>query len=218
MGRNFSFCFTTIEFPSSPENTLPENHSRPFSNHSPPSLWIKNFNSLYEDSAAADPDHLSSSESEIDTGGGTPEFSTAVASQRFFFSSPGRSNSIIDSSSSRASTSSSSSSYAQPNQKENDTVSGGGGIAVPTYSPDPFADFRRSMQEMVEARAAHDVRENWDYLHELLMCYLSLNPKSTHKFIVGAFSDLVVSLMIGKGRPPETPFSDGKCKISRKCV
>ncbi|KAL6516083.1 hypothetical protein OROGR_019388 [Orobanche gracilis] len=221
MARTLSFCFTTIEFPSSPENTLPENHSRPFSNHSP-SLLIKNFNSLYEDSAsaasAADPDHISTSESEIDTDGGTPEFSTAVASQRFFFSSPGRSNSIIDSSSSRASTSSSSSLSAQPNQKESDTVSCGGGIAVPRYSPDPFADFRRSMQEMVEARAAHDVRENWDYLHELLRCYLSLNPKSTHKFIVEAFSDLVVSLMIEKGRPPETPSSDGKCKISRKCV
>ncbi|GFP92309.1 transcription repressor ofp12, partial [Phtheirospermum japonicum] len=94
----------------------------------------------------------------------------------------------------------------------------GGGVAVPTYSPDPFADFRRSMQEMVEAREVHDVRESWDYLHELLMCYLSLNPKSTHKFIVGAFADLLVSLMTEKGRR-ETPFAaGGECEVSRQCV
>ncbi|KAL0419887.1 UNVERIFIED_CONTAM: Transcription repressor OFP11 [Sesamum radiatum] len=73
---------------------------------------------------------------------------------------------------------------------------------------------------MVEAREIHDVRENWDYLHELLMCYLSLNPKSTHKFIVGAFADLLVSLIASspeKGRR-KTPSSAGKCKISRQCV
>ena len=28
---------------------------------------------------------------------------------------------------------------------------------------------------------------NWEFLHELLLCYLALNPKNTHKFIVGAF-------------------------------
>ncbi|KAG9142746.1 hypothetical protein Leryth_005501 [Lithospermum erythrorhizon] len=69
----------------------------------------------------------------------------------------------------------------------------GGSIAIPTYSPDPYADFRRSMQEMVETHGNIDVRANWDYLHELLMCYLSLNPKSNHKFIVGAFADLIKS-------------------------
>ncbi|KAI3449653.1 hypothetical protein Pfo_006318 [Paulownia fortunei] len=211
MARNLNFCFTKIKSLSSPEHTFPENHSRPS-----PSLLIKNFNSLYENfhPAAATSDHHSTSESETDSAS-TPDFATVFASQRFFFSSPGRSNSIIDSSSSLASTSSSTS----LNQPENDTVSGGS-IAVPTYSPDPFMDFRRSMQEMVEARQIHDVRENWDYLHELLMCYLSLNPKSTHKFVVGAFADLLVSLMTS---PPEkgrrkTPFPDGKCKISQQCV
>lgn len=58
-------------------------------------------------------------------------------------------------------------------------------------------DFRRSMQEMVEARPElmNDVKSNWDTLHELLLSYLALNPKSTHKFILGAFSDLIVTLM-----------------------
>ncbi|KAK4418408.1 Transcription repressor OFP11 [Sesamum alatum] len=217
MARNLNLCFTKIRSLSSPEHTLPENHGRRFSNPSP-SLLIKNFNSLYDSfNAAASDDHHSTSESDTESSSATPDFATAFASQRFFFSSPGRSNSIIDSaaSSSIASTSSSTS----LNQHENDTVSGDS-IAVPTYSPDPFLDFRRSMQEMVEAREIHDVRENWDYLHELLMCYLSLNPKSTHKFIVGAFADLLVSLMPSspeKGHR-KTPSPAGKCKISRQCV
>nr|KYP43331.1 hypothetical protein KK1_035234 [Cajanus cajan] len=71
-----------------------------------------------------------------------------------------------------------------------------GSVAVATYSPDPYVDFRRSMQEMVEARPElMDVKSNWNILHELLLCYLALNPKSTHKFILGAFADLLVSLM-----------------------
>ncbi|KAK6164660.1 hypothetical protein DH2020_001524 [Rehmannia glutinosa] len=217
MAKNLNFCFTKIKSPPSPEHTLPVNHSRPFSNPSP-SLLIKNFNSLYENlnSAAA-----AASDSDTDGDGdsaATPDFATAFASQRFFFASPGRSNSIVDSSSSAVSVASTSSSTSS-NQPENDAVSGGS-IAVPTYSPDPFVDFRRSMQEMVEAREIHDVRENWDYLHELLMCYLSLNPKSTHKFIVGAFADLLVSLMTPpseKGRR-KMPFPDGKHTISRQCV
>ena len=55
------------------------------------------------------------------------------------------------------------------------------------------------MQEMVEARDLVDVKANWDDLHELLLCYLAMNPKSTHKFIIGAFADLLVSLMAAEG-------------------
>ncbi|XP_019168724.1 PREDICTED: transcription repressor OFP16-like [Ipomoea nil] len=103
-------------------------------------------------------------------------FSTVLASERFFFSSPGRSNSIVDSSES-------------PSPNPTPLISGG--VAVQTDSPDPLADFRRSMQEMVEAHESTDS----DFLHSLLLCYLNLNPKHTHKYIVGAFSDLIVSLV-----------------------
>ncbi|KAK4482279.1 hypothetical protein RD792_009431 [Penstemon davidsonii] len=178
MPRNLNLCFIKIKYPvftTDPPPLPQNNHSR---------LLFNNFNSLYDVNAAT-------SDSDSDT---PPDFATAFASNRFFFSSPGRSNSIVDSSS-LASTSSSMLS------NENDTIADGS-IAVPTYSPDPFIDFRRSMQEMVEARELHDVRENWDCLHELLMCYLSLNPKSTHKFIVGAFADLLVSLTTSTS-PPE---------------
>lgn len=105
-----------------------------------------------------------------------PDFSNIFASQRFFFSSPGNSNSIID--------------FPPENPK---VVTGG--VAVQTYSPDPYSDFRRSMQEMVEAHELTNVKANWGFLHELLLCYLNLNPKHTHKYIIRAYSDLVVSLM-----------------------
>ncbi|KAI7982200.1 40S ribosomal protein S18 [Camellia lanceoleosa] len=38
------------------------------------------------------------------------------------------------------------------------------GIAVPTYSLDPYNDFQQSMQEMVEASEFIDMRSNWEYL------------------------------------------------------
>lgn len=63
-------------------------------------------------------------------------------------------------------------------------------------------------------------KSNWEFLHELLLCYLALNPKSTHKFIIGAFADLLVSLMPspGGGDGGELPeFTAGVCEISR-CV
>ncbi|XP_060181339.1 transcription repressor OFP12 [Lycium barbarum] len=109
-----------------------------------------------------------------------PDFSNVFASQRFFFSSPGNSNSIVDFPATLS-----------PEKREVVT----GGVAVQTYSPDPYSDFRRSMQEMVEAHELTDVKANREFLHELLLCYLNLNPKHTHKYIIGAFSDLVVSLM-----------------------
>ncbi|KAL2510692.1 Transcription repressor OFP12 [Abeliophyllum distichum] len=201
MPRNLNFCFTKFKSLPETETSLQENYRHPFCNPADASLLIKNFNSLYDftidysAAAAAMSDHhsLCDSESETETPN-TADFATAFASQRFFFSSPGLTNSIIDSISVPSSLASTSSSSPE-NPPEADS------IAVPTYSVDPFIDFRRSMQEMVEARELIDVKANWDYLHELLMRYLSLNPKSTHKFIVGAFADLLVSMMTS---PPES--------------
>ena len=85
-------------------------------------------------------------------------------------------------------------------------------------------DFRRSMQEMVEARDMLDVTADWDYLHELLLCYLSINPKNAHKFILGAFADLLVSLMTSSKSDEPHRKSDipGRCPttttVSRRLV
>ncbi|PRQ26083.1 putative transcription factor OFP family [Rosa chinensis] len=230
LGRNLNLCFTKIKRPlltlqsppiddhrSLPTTTSTATASGSGSTATSSSTLIKNFNSLYDgdhacfDSATTScsikSSDLSTSETENDTDTAA-DFATVFASQRFFFSSPGRSNSIVDQSSS-SSTSSSSDLHAP--FKHNS-------VAVPTYSPDPYLDFRRSMQEMVEAREHQTedesvkIKSNWEFLHELLLCYLALNPKSTHKFIIGAFSDLLVSLLPS---PKDPDFTAGVCEISR---
>ncbi|KAA8543255.1 hypothetical protein F0562_021250 [Nyssa sinensis] len=224
LGRNLHLCFTKIKQPADTDSLTPlttEDHGRRLpnsSNTTTTSILIKNFNSLYDhtfDSTSKSLSHSSNlSSSDSDTETTTPDFSTVFASHRFFFSSPGRSNSII-----KSSPPSSSSSPSQGKMPESDTLVGGS-IAIPTYSPDPYNDFRRSMQEMVEARDLIDVRANWDYLHELLLCYLALNPKSTHKFIIRAFADLLVSLMPSQaqGGGRESDFSGGGCNILRRTL
>ncbi|EYU18097.1 hypothetical protein ABFS82_10G059400 [Erythranthe guttata] len=59
-------------------------------------------------------------------------------------------------------------------------------------SVDPFLDFRVSMEEMV---AAHGLKE-WDCLEEMLTCFLRVNGKSNHGYIVGAFVDLLLHLAL----------------------
>ncbi|XP_009787220.2 transcription repressor OFP15-like [Nicotiana sylvestris] len=63
-------------------------------------------------------------------------------------------------------------------------------VVMALDSKDPFVDFRKSMEEMVEA---HEIQD-WENLEELLTCYLKVNCKSNHGYIVGAFVDLLVSL------------------------
>lgn len=72
---------------------------------------------------------------------------------------------------------------------------GATGVAVPTYSPDPHADFLKSMEEM-SAALQLDARRRGDRarLHELLLCYLALNDKRAHRYIVSAFTDLLLRL------------------------
>ncbi|XP_050365002.1 transcription repressor OFP12-like [Argentina anserina] len=239
LGRNLNLCFTKIKRPlltlqsppvddpgSLPTTTSTATASSSTSTAMSSSIIIKNFNSLYDgdnasffDSAVTScsikSSDLSTSETENDTDtAAAADFATVFASQRFFFSSPGLSNSIVDQSSSSSSSSSSaalSSSDLHAPFKHNSVV-------VPTYSPDPYLDFRRSMQEMVEAREHQTedeivkAKSNWEFLHELLLCYLALNPKSTHKFIIGAFSDLLVSLLPS---PKDPDFTAGVCEISR---
>ena len=187
---------------------------------------IKNFNSLYDPTLTFHDNSLrfsslsnitttiTSFESEPEVEPEPADFAAAFSSQRFFFSSPGRSNSLIEYTHTNSNSRSSSLSFPDnhrnqgfngdnknnknksKNKEKKEEVVFNGSVAVPTYSPDPYLDFRRSMQEMVEARPElMDVKSNWNVLHELLLCYLALNPKSTHKFILGAFADLLVSLM-----------------------
>ncbi|XP_057778012.1 transcription repressor OFP15-like [Salvia miltiorrhiza] len=70
--------------------------------------------------------------------------------------------------------------------------SGGGVKIMAMDSDDPFLDFRSSMAEMV---VAHGIKR-WECLEELLTCYLRVNEKGNHGYIVGAFVDLLIHLSL----------------------
>ncbi|XP_010543075.1 PREDICTED: transcription repressor OFP16-like [Tarenaya hassleriana] len=145
-----------------------------------------------------------------------PDFATVFASRRFFFSSPGPSNAIIDSprelsdncdNATAASTTAKKKNYdpatAVTTTKTTASsvsrlLSGGVAVTQHVHSRDPYRDFRRSMQEMIDAMDGRDAdvaMEGYEFLHELLLSYLSLNPRDTHEFIIRAFADILVSLL-----------------------
>ncbi|KAG8375539.1 hypothetical protein BUALT_Bualt10G0110200 [Buddleja alternifolia] len=64
-------------------------------------------------------------------------------------------------------------------------------IAVYIYSSKPYNEFFASMVEMLVARLALDLTVDWDYMEELLLCYLELNEKKMHKYIRRAFVDVM---------------------------
>ncbi|XP_010917734.1 uncharacterized protein [Elaeis guineensis] len=205
LGKGLNHCFSRLKRPShSAPPPIPHSLNAPTTSaSSSSSVVFKSFNSLYvpaasesetltqtrsSSSAAAATAAEGSSSSSItssSSASGTAgahygpcpserELSTAIASRRFFPAAPGPSNSIVDSAAVAVGVV-------------------GEGVAVPTYSPDPYWDFRRSMEEMVAALGL-DLRVHAVHLHELLLCYLALNRKHAHKYIVGAFADLIVGL------------------------
>lgn len=76
-------------------------------------------------------------------------------------------------------------------------------VMVAVESGDPYADFRRSMEEMVEF---HGIRD-WKWLEELLEWYLRMNGKQNHGIIVGAFIDLFAGLAPDSSTPSSSSFS-----------
>ncbi|XP_021762727.1 transcription repressor OFP12-like [Chenopodium quinoa] len=211
LGKNLNLCLSLLKRPQA-QFTLSPQHPHPLNT---------NYNSLFEDFDSVPPpitttsyvsaspfsvstDYMETEDYNISTntaavGPSTPDLTAAYASRRFFISSPGRSNSIVDSLSLSSSTlfSSPVGEEAEESSSSSPAARVAGGVPVHTYSPNPYVDFRRSMQEMVESRDLGnlEIKEVWEYLQELLLSYLSLNPKNTHKYIVGAFTDLVVNLM-----------------------
>ncbi|KAF8044237.1 hypothetical protein BT93_A2274 [Corymbia citriodora subsp. variegata] len=57
-------------------------------------------------------------------------------------------------------------------------------------SRDPYEDFRKSMEEMVEAQGVKG--DDWECLKKLLYWYLRVNDRDNHGYIYGAFVDLLV--------------------------
>ncbi|TKY61941.1 Transcription repressor OFP13 [Spatholobus suberectus] len=88
-------------------------------------------------------------------------------------------------------------------------------VVMSVESQDPYVDFRRSMEEMVEAQCVKD----WEGLQELLCWYLRVNGKSNHGYIVGAFVDLLVafSSSISNSHSPSSPLSFYSSSLSSSC-
>ncbi|XP_022972590.1 transcription repressor OFP15 [Cucurbita maxima] len=62
-------------------------------------------------------------------------------------------------------------------------------VAMAMDSKEPYLEFKKSMEEMVEA---HGLKDDWNGLEMLLSWYLKANSKTNHGFIIGAFVDLMV--------------------------
>ncbi|XP_008810113.2 transcription repressor OFP14-like [Phoenix dactylifera] len=169
----------------------------------------ENFHSLYyrdED----DKREFSSESPSYDT---DPPAGMIRSSERFFVS-PGTSNSLLDEARPSAATSSSSSSSRQDDAGP---AVPGDGVAVTTFSKDPYDDFRRSMQDMVDARHVDPHQAlDWDFMEELLFCYLELNDRSVHKYILRAFTDLTVSYR--RRVPSSRGRRQGKAKEGEEMV
>ncbi|CAA0822520.1 Transcription repressor OFP13 [Striga hermonthica] len=124
----------------------------------------------------------------------SPELQTATklltSSERFFFK-PGSSNSILE----EAKTT------GPPPRKS-------AVILVMLDSHDPVRDFRASMEDMVAARGGCD----WEYLENLLECYLRENGERNHGYIIGAFVDLVFRL--DSGSEHSSAAVDGEARRS----
>uniref|UniRef100_A0A803N751 Transcription repressor n=1 Tax=Chenopodium quinoa TaxID=63459 RepID=A0A803N751_CHEQI len=66
-------------------------------------------------------------------------------------------------------------------------------VAMSLESEDPYVDFRKSMEEMVESLG---VRDDWEGLEELLRWYLKINGREIHGYIINAFVDLLAEVKI----------------------
>ncbi|KAL3825723.1 hypothetical protein ACJIZ3_021752 [Penstemon smallii] len=137
----------------------------------------KTINSAYLDDKNITPDSsFHRNHEEISQAGINPDDSDVIfeglRSERLFFE-PGETSSILEEAKS----------HNNFPYKESAAI-------MALDSNDPFVDFRVSMEEMVEAHGLKD----WDCLEELLTCYLKVNGKKNHGYIVEAFVDLLLHL------------------------
>lgn len=139
-----------------------------------------------------------------------------VCSTHRFFAGPGSSSSLMEESRTSVTTTSEgigSSSTPTTSAASAETTTEVGGdpkevmgtddfIAVFTYSPSPYDDFRHSMEEMIEARLRLQGKVDWEFMEELLFCFLDLNDKKSYKYILSAYVDLITVLRENSGKVP----------------
>ncbi|KAL1199890.1 Transcription repressor OFP18 [Cardamine amara subsp. amara] len=99
------------------------------------------------------------------------------SSKRLIFERRGKSNSILE----------------KATKKEEDNEEEGI-MLLSMESNDPYFDFKKSMENMVEANALH---HDWKSLEKLLFWFLKANVKTSHRYIFAAFVDLLLNLAVG---------------------
>ena len=83
-------------------------------------------------------------------------------------------------------------------------------------SNDPYSDFKRSMEEMVEA---HSLHHDWRSLEQLLVQFLKVNAKTSHRYIFAAFVDLLLNLPPNANEPIRNNIAnDDVDGISASCA
>ncbi|KAK3212906.1 hypothetical protein Dsin_017612 [Dipteronia sinensis] len=70
-----------------------------------------------------------------------------------------------------------------------------GSVALTTYSTEPREDFRQSMMEMVGSRIEQNLAVDWNYMEELVNCFLELNDVKCHECIWKAFTEVVAEVV-----------------------
>lgn len=90
-------------------------------------------------------------------------------------------------------------------------------VMVSMESRDPYVDYRKSMEEMVEAHAL----KHCEGLQKLLCWYLRVNARTNHPYIVAAFVDLLVGLAFApdsssssNSHSPSSPLSFSTSSMS----
>ncbi|ESQ52230.1 hypothetical protein EUTSA_v10017064mg [Eutrema salsugineum] len=111
------------------------------------------------------------------------------SSERLIFESKGESNSILEEATTKR---------KQEEEKEEEEEEEEGFMLLSLESNDPYSDFKRSMEEMVEAHALH---HDWRSLEKLLFQFLEVNAKTSHRYIFAAFVDLLLNLALQTNKP-----------------
>uniref|UniRef100_J3L1I5 Transcription repressor n=1 Tax=Oryza brachyantha TaxID=4533 RepID=J3L1I5_ORYBR len=134
-------------------------------------------------------------------------------------SSPGKLTSIVDRTqpaAAAAETSTSRSDSVADDIRESSGDENSSSTAIVLFSMNPYTDFRRSMQSMIELHHGEETLPlDWDFLEELLFYYLQLNDQSVHKYILKAFADLTAGAHVSRPARGKTQRTD-KSVRSRK--
>ncbi|CAF2292248.1 unnamed protein product [Brassica napus] len=127
-------------------------------------------------------------EDELDPPEGTESIESVIkglrSSERLIFESKGESNSILE--------------EATTKQEEEEEEEEESFMLLSLESDDPYSDFKGSMEEMVEAHALH---HDWKSLEKLLLQFLKVNAKTSHRYIFAAFVDLLSNLTLHTNEP-----------------